>query len=47
MPCLTQPLGYVTNSLSAPAHAGNISLMLEDGRRIEFSATAHAHFDHG
>jgi len=26
---------------------GNISLRLEDGRRIEFSTTTHAHFDHG
>jgi ATP-dependent exoDNAse (exonuclease V) alpha subunit len=29
------------------ADGGNISLRLEDGRRIEFSAMAHAHFDHG
>jgi ATP-dependent exoDNAse (exonuclease V) alpha subunit len=28
-------------------HDGNISLRLEGGRKIEFSATAHPHFDHG
>jgi ATP-dependent exoDNAse (exonuclease V) alpha subunit len=28
-------------------HSGDILLKLENGRRIEFSATAHAHFDHG
>jgi conjugative relaxase-like TrwC/TraI family protein len=29
------------------AHDGNISLKLEDGRKIQFDATALAHFDHG
>ena len=29
------------------AHDGNISLSLEDGRKIEFSATALSHFDQG
>jgi conjugative relaxase-like TrwC/TraI family protein len=29
------------------AHDGDISLSLEDGRKIEFSAQALAHFDHG
>jgi ATP-dependent exoDNAse (exonuclease V) alpha subunit len=29
------------------AHDGNISLTLEDGRKIEFSGTALSHFDHG
>jgi ATP-dependent exoDNAse (exonuclease V) alpha subunit len=28
-------------------HDGNISLKLDDGRKLEFSATAHPHFDHG
>jgi len=29
------------------SHGGNIALSLEDGRRIEFSAAAHPHFDNG
>lgn len=29
------------------AHDGNITLRLEDGKRIEFNAAAHPHFDHG
>jgi len=29
------------------AHDGNISLSLEDGRKIDFNAKALAHFDHG
>jgi len=29
------------------AHDGNISLQLDDGRKIEFDAALHRHFDHG